>query len=353
MSERFQNLPQPTGLYPFHLSLSTILTDQAMQQIRDSAHMVFHAVGDTGGVNTPTPQELVARFMESDFAASGDVSGNPSFLYHLGDVIYYAGESQNYYWEFYEPYNQYPAPIFAIPGNHDGDVDPLAPAPSLQAFVRNFCAQAPVHTPEAMDSPREAMTQPNVYWTLDAELATIIGLYSNCPEGGQMTAAQIDWFASELQNAPQNRALIVAVHHPVFSAYGPHPGSQHLYDVFQQAFTTTGRIPNLILCGHVHNYQRFSGMIAGQEVVFVVAGAGGYNTRLHTLAREFHALPLPIQMAGSEGTLENFCDSRHGYLKVEVTAHQIHCDYFAVPNIDPSIAKLPPNTPFDSFDIGF
>jgi len=182
-SQPFEDLPPAPGLPPFRLALSTILSDQAIQQITTAGRLVIHTFGDTGGVNTPGPIETVALYMEQDFATSGDLTGNPSFFYHLGDVVYYAGEIANYYWEFYEPYRHYPAPIFAIPGNHDGDIDPLAPATSLEGFVANFCAQAPVHRPEAQDVVRPAMTQPNVYWTLEAELATIIGLYSNCPEG--------------------------------------------------------------------------------------------------------------------------------------------------------------------------
>lgn len=49
-------------------------------------------------------------------------SHRPSFLYHLGDVVYFYGEASNYYPQFYEPYAFYPVPIFAIPGNHDGDI---------------------------------------------------------------------------------------------------------------------------------------------------------------------------------------------------------------------------------------
>jgi hypothetical protein len=48
-------------------------------------------------------------------------SKNPSFLYDLGDVIYKFGEASEYYSQFYEPYAHYPAPIFAIPGNKDGE----------------------------------------------------------------------------------------------------------------------------------------------------------------------------------------------------------------------------------------
>lgn len=350
-SQPWRDLPAPIGLPPFHLSLADILTPEAIQTIRQSARLVFHTVGDTGGVNTPTPQEIVSQYMEQDFATTGDVSRNPSFFYHIGDVVYYAGETPNYYWEFYEPYNLYPAPIFAIPGNHDGDVNPNAPEPSLAAFVRNFCAQTPVHTPEAQDSARQAMTQPNVYWTLEAELATIIGLYSNCPEGGQLSQAQIAWFQSELAAAPNDGALIVAVHHPIYSAYGPHPGSQHLKDVFEAACQASGRIPDLVLTGHVHNYQRFTAGLAGRDVTFVVAGAGGYNQKLHILAQEFHTTKPPIQMPGSEGTLESFCDTNHGYLRVEVTSKNIHCEYLAVPNVDPNLAKLPPANLLDTFDI--
>ncbi len=345
----FRDLPAPTGLPPFQLSLDTVLTDKAMATINKSGTMVFHAVGDTGGVNTPTQIENVAGYMVKDFARS-DVTTHPSFFYHLGDVVYYDGETPNYFPEFYEPYIKYPAPIFAIPGNHDGDVDATAPEPSLAAFVRNFCSQVPVITPEAKDAPRHAMTQPNVYWTLDTPLATFIGLASNCPEGGQLSQAQIDWFQSELENAPAGKALIVAVHHPIYSAYGPKPGSQHLYDFLNTACTTdNNRTPDLVLTGHVHNYQRFTGTLACKNVPYIVAGAGGYNPSLHVLAPIFHNEKLPIAIAGSEGTLENFCDSQHGYLKISVTKSEMVVEYFAVPA--PYSPANKPIPPFDTLKI--
>jgi hypothetical protein len=333
------------------MSLASILSDEAMQQIRTAGQLVLHTVGDTGGVNTPGPVETVALYMEQDFATDGDLTGNPSFFYHLGDVVYYAGEIQNYYWEFYEPYRHYPAPIFAIPGNHDGDIDPLAPAPSLAGFVANFCAQAPINRPEAQDVVRPAMTQPNVYWTLDAELATIIGLYSNCPEGGVISVPQVDWFTSELLDAPKDKALILALHHPLYSAYGSHPGSQPLKNVIETACATANRIPDLILAGHVHNYQRFTGTLNARSVPCIVAGAGGYNRRLHHLDQQIHNAQLPLDMAGSDGTLVSFCDTLHGYLRLTVTADKIHGDYIAVPDVDPNENPLPPPAVIDTFDV--
>jgi len=349
-TQPWRDLPVPSGLPPFRLSLDAVLSAEAMATINNSGMLIFHSVGDTGGVNTPTQIENVATYMEKDFAGS-DITAHPSFFYHLGDVVYYDGETPNYYPEFYEPYMNYPGPIVAIPGNHDGDVDNQFPEPSLAAFVRNFCSQAPVITPEAKDAPRHAMTQPNVYWTLLTPLATIIGLYSNCPEGGQLSQAQIDWFQTELENAPVGKALIVAVHHPIYSAYGSKPGSQHLYDFLNTACTTGNRTPDLVLSGHVHNYQRFTGQLAGKTVPCIVAGAGGYNLRLHTLSKAFHNAKLPIEMTGSDGRLENFCDSQHGYLRITVTKGKMVVEYFAVP--DPSSPSTKPLSPFDTLKVAF
>ena len=321
------------------MSLETILSAEAIASITDSGTMVFHSVGDTGGVNTPTQIENVATYMEADFSGK-DVTTHPSFFYHLGDVVYYDGELANYYPEFYEPYMNYPGPIVAIPGNHDGDIDPQTAETTLEGFVRNFCSQAPTHTPEGGDAPRTTMTQPNVYWTLLTPLVTIIGLYSNCPEGGQLSQTQIDWFESELSSAPTDRAVIVAVHHPIYSAYGSKPGSQHLKSVLENAVKTAGRLPELILTGHVHNYQRFTGYLNGKPLPMIVAGAGGYNARLHVLSKVFHNAKLPVAMVGSDGELESFCDNQHGYLRITVTKKSILCEYVAVP--DPSAPKKGP-----------
>jgi hypothetical protein len=73
--------------------------------------------------------------------------------------VYYNGEAANYYVQFYSPYSRYPGPIFAIPGNHDGQSASPDQA-SLAAFVNNFCAVTPNHTPEAREVLRQAMTQP-------------------------------------------------------------------------------------------------------------------------------------------------------------------------------------------------
>jgi hypothetical protein len=115
-----------------------------IEAIQQAKQIVFHSVGDTGSVVGPDTQSLVADKMVSDFNEenSADV---PSFFFHLGDVVYYFGEAIYYYDQFYEPFRNYPAPIVAIPGNHDGVVYAQDPAPTLDAFLR-IPAEADQHS---------------------------------------------------------------------------------------------------------------------------------------------------------------------------------------------------------------
>ena len=155
-------------------------------------------------------------------------------------MIYNFGEAEYYYDQFYEPFRAYDRPIFAIPGNHDGAVTythggPQPDVPSLQAFIANFCTPTPGKPQDAGGLARTTMTQPGVYFTLDAPMVSIIGLYTNVlegpgvltDEGGHYPALkddrQYDWLVSELQRlAPLrkalDRAVILACHHPPASA---------------------------------------------------------------------------------------------------------------------------------------
>jgi acid phosphatase type 7 len=339
------------------MSLDTILDAETMATIEQSGKLVFHSVGDTGGVNTSTYIDGVTRFMESDFTYTAKPADRPSFFYHLGDVVYYDGESANYWPEFYEPYLQYPGPIVAIPGNHDGDVNPTTGETSLQAFVRNFCSQSAVISPDNRDAPRRTMTQPNVFWTLNTPLVTIIGMYSNCPEGGQIGETQKQWFISELKAASASLPIILAIHHPIYSAYGSHPGSTRLKQFLEDCCTHAKRAPDVVLTGHVHDYQRFSAPLYNKKnVPFIVAGAGGYNKRLHVLGKVFQtakaANQFPVQIQGDPELLENFNDSDHGYLRITVTKKTITLDYVAVPDpsTSPKDSFLPP---YDSVEVSF
>jgi acid phosphatase type 7 len=315
VEEPFEPLPTPTGAPPYRLALSAVTPQLSATQ------RTFHVIGDHGGVKDPTPQAEVAKAMIADLQAH---STPAEFCYSVGDVVYFNGAKVEYPPQFYEAYVHYNIPILAIPGNHDGDPEDDG-EPSLQAFVRYFCDAAPQLLAEVSEYNRDTMDQPNVFWTLDDELVTIVGLYSNVPAGGVIHPDQREWLIGELRAAPAGRALIVALHHPPYSADAHHGGSEQMGQILDQAFGAAERYPDLVLSGHVHNYQRFTRTLAGREVPYIVCGAGGYHD-LHAMASGAEA---GLQVT-ADCVLSQFDASQWGFLRLGVTASQIAGEYTGV-----------------------
>ena len=330
-NQPFQPLPAPAGRSPFRVDLADVLGAKEIEEIRAGGRLTFHVAGDTGGTADRTALHVVAIQMEKDLTRDGPA--RPRFFYHLGDVVYYHGQTSEYHPQFYEPYRAYDAPVLPIPGNHDGSPDPLNPSePSLTGFVRNFCASWPHVTPEAGDINRDAMTLPNVYWTLRAPFATVVGLYTNVPEGGSVDDEQSAWLTEELRAAPPEDALIVALHHPVFSTSDEHIGNTHLGEVLDAAAEQAGRLPDIVLTGHVHNYQRFTRRYQQREIPYLVAGAGGHSPLTRIAPYEGKELPQPWQVPSNPDiTLERYAADRHGYLRLAATAAALHGEYVTVP----------------------
>ena len=216
--------------------------------------MTFHVVGDSGGVQDGEFQLNVAEQMIQHL--DHPQGEKPLFCYHVGDVVYFTGAHDDYYAQFYEPYAHYDAPIFSIPGNHDGEVDDPSQGPSLDGWVSYFMQEHPDVDPISKDAPRVQLDLPNVYWTLMTPVATIVGMYTNVPEGGSIDLVQQQWLTNEFATAPADLPLILALHHPIYSFDTHHSGSSRMADALENAIRDTGRVPNLVLSGHVHNYQR-------------------------------------------------------------------------------------------------
>lgn len=350
---RFEPIPVPRPAVT-SLSLSSILGEEAVNSIRASGQLAFHCLGDTGGVNGADVEENISAAMEAQYTQTSQAGGAPQFMYHLGDVIYFNGQSYLYNAQFYDPYKYYPGSIFAIPGNHDGDThvgpnDPPDQEPSLHGFLLNFCAADQQHK---FDAYRPTMTEPYPYWTLTAPFITIIGLYGNIdgnldPAG---TAEQQDWLTQQLRAADPQAALIVAVHQPPYSLDTSHGGYPLILDALDQASQAAGRWPNVVLSGHVHNYQRFTRSLTvnGQasQIPYIIAGAGGYANKpslIHKMNRDpdnpGNPVPCPVETAEPDVSLRGYNEIAGGFLRVTVTSgSQLTLEYFAVPFGDGSVS---------------
>jgi hypothetical protein len=321
-----------------------------VKAIHHAKQIVFHAVGDTGSVLGPVTQSLVADKMVSDFdeAKEADV---PSFFFHLGDVVYFFGEAAYYYDQFYETYRDYPAPIFAIAGNHDGVVYPNDPAPTLDAFLRNFCSATAAQSPDSGNLLRTTMIQPGVYFTLEAPFVRILGLYSNVledpgvisGENGKNTPLdnrQIAFLTAALKRVKSEKftgAVIIAVHHPPFTGGSEHGGSPLMLADIDSACKAAGVWPHAVFSGHAHNYQRYTRTVNKLQIPYLVAGCGG-----HTPLSAMRATIRTPFVIDDTLTLESYDDTDFGYLRVIVNAKKMTIEFH--PESDGGTTKTPDDT---------
>lgn len=346
--------PSPRGLPEPRLTLAQVLGGDAAstRKMLAAGQLVFHATGDCGSVRGPGSQNQVADKMVSDFeeTAAGEV---PQFALLLGDIVYSFDEPQYFYDQFYEPYRDYPAPILAVAGNHDGMVSPLAHAASLDAFLRNFCASGFLVTPEAGGLSRTAQIQPGVFFTFEAPFVRILVLYSNTLEDPGVIAnsaigsSQLTYLRTALARVKREAytgALLIAHHHPPYTMGGRHGWSLGMQAQIDATCTAAGVWPHAVLCGHVHNYQRFTRTRAdGTQIPYVVCGNGGHNLVPLTRAGA-PALRAPqIVQAASAGTdklvFESYDSRDYGYLRIVATAAQLRIEYH--PAADAAGSKTP------------
>lgn len=361
-------------------SLASALGSQGpadVQTIQKDGQIVFHATGDSGASSLgKLGHELsVADHLTNDFHTSTGAD-RPAFLFHLGDIVYNFGEAQYYYDQFYEPFRNYAAPIFAVPGNHDSFMIPNTTAANapLTTFARNFCATSPALTPEAGSLHRTAMTQPGVYFTLDAPFVRIIGLFSNALEDPGVISSQksqktkwpgvpddqLTFLTAQLKNIKAQNytgAVLIAVHHPPFSyappakaggGGGTHIGNTLMLREIDTICQAQGVYPHAFLSGHAHNYQRYTRKLSlggkNYSVPFIVAGDGGFNVKPIVYSRGGVTPPPPAPGAqvsyldpnpavkATGLTIEQSNQTNYGYLRITVNSKQLRIEFHPVSN---------------------
>ena len=337
------------------------------QSIEKAGQIVFHSAGDTGATTAKAAlkdeydvvDKMIADFDETDSAAV------PQFFYHLGDIVYSFGEHTYYYDQFYDAFRNYPAPIFAIPGNHDGLVPPVPPTAgesgnplpgdprlSLSGFYANFCTPRFQHSSDAVGIARTTMIQPGVYFTLEAPLVRILGLYSNMLENPGVISStkdptkngaakfpnvpdvQLDYLEAALTRIKKEKfkgAVILAMHHPPYT-FGKHVTSLVMLKEIDAICEKVGVWPHAVFSGHAHNYQRFTRTIGRRQIPYVVCGNGGHpplqKISVDPTLRTPIALPAFAQPERKDlVSLDNYDFKSFGYLRVVVDTTQLRIEF--------------------------
>lgn len=264
----------------------------------DPDRFSFLVIGDTGEGGEPQ-YAVVPGLLEA--------GRDTRFAVIASDVIYPVGSADDYAAKFFRPYRDYPAPVYAIPGNHDWYED-------LGAFMRVFCGDAPAlppgpaprpptrawlrallwHRPRADDgrrldearalrsAPGQRAVQPGPYWAIDAGPVRVIGIDTGLL--GTLDAEQGAWLR-EVARGPRPKILVTGSPLYVDGRYRPCPieGGGTVDDIVRDP---DNRFVAAI-GGDIHNYQRYPVRLPdGRTLQYVVAGGGGAFTHAtHTIPR--------------------------------------------------------------------
>lgn len=320
---------KPKGKAAF--SLADYFPTASINAIETHGAIAFHALGDSG-VGTPD-QHDVADAMSRDVNIEQPEQGT-AFLLHLGDILYGPEKLANYAGRFYRPNQNYHNLIFAIPGNHDGEVRSAAEHSSLEAYFENFCQPAGKQPPMGVQFGRAMPNQPGAYWRLTCPFVDIVGLYSGTGENyGTISHKEVGndqkvWLGQTLADIAKERegekrqALILAVHHPPYasglrmSGFG-HPGNPDMLADIDACCSQAGVWPDAVLSAHAHSYQRYMRTItvggAQRLIPYLIAGGGGIRPQ---------PAPAPIGKTMNGVHYANGLEA-YGYLTVTISAAEM------------------------------
>lgn len=256
------------------------------------------------------------------------------FLCIASDVIYPAGGVNEYETKFYRPYERYPAPIYAVPGNHDW-------YDGLHGFMRHFCGarrerkprpdpaaegqrsrvQRALHllrrlvwclvwrlvwrAPPAADEekiermrelrghPGQRARQPGPYFALEAGPLLLVGIDTGIT--GQIDREQGAWLERVSRSSTKPKILLTGT--PLYADAQRRPvpieGTDTSVDdiVREPAHRYLAAIG-----GDRHNYQRYPvRMGTGRTIQYIVSGGGG------AFLHDTHAIPYVDLPGVSEG----------------------------------------------------
>lgn len=265
---------------------------------RDLEAPSFVVLGDTG--EGDRSQFAVVPPLEA-------MAEGTDFLVICGDVVYPAGDVNEYVGKFHEPYGSQPRPIYAVPGNHDWDDG------GLEGFMLHLCGAeaAPPEVARAVPrwlratlwrrprrasatalerararhaSPATRSGQPGPYFALQTGPLLLVGIDTGF--GRRIDREQARWLR-DVSLRPGPKILISS--RPLYVDGRREPGE--IEDAPCESIDDIVRRPEhgyiAAIGGDVHNYQRYPVTVEGGRVVqYIVNGGGGaFTSGTHTVDR--------------------------------------------------------------------
>ncbi|MEU6810045.1 metallophosphoesterase [Streptomyces sp. NPDC046831] len=229
-----------------------------------------------------------------------------AFAVIASDVIYPVGSTDDYGAKFFGPYRDYPAPVYAVPGNHDwyeglggfmrvfcGDAPPLAPEPAPRPLSRARLRTLLWHRPRPADAqrlvearalrpaPGQQAVQPGPYWAIDAGPVRIVGIDTGLL--GTIDAEQGAWLR-EVSRGPRPKILITGS--PLYVDGEHRPCAIEGGGTVDDVVRDPAHRYVAAIGGDIHNYQRYPVDVDGRTVQYVVSGGGGaFMHATHTIPR--------------------------------------------------------------------
>jgi hypothetical protein len=279
----------------------------------DPDRFSFLVIGDTGEGDDPQ-YAVIPGFLKA--------GQDTRFTVVASDVIYPVGSADDYGTKFFRPYQDYQAPIYAIPGNHDwyedlgafmrvfcDDAPPLASEPAPRPLSRAWLRSLLWHRPRKGDGQQltehgklrsaaaQQAVQPGPYWAIDAGPVRIVGIDTGLL--GTVDAEQGAWLR-EVSKDPRPKILITGS--PLYVDGEHHPCAIEGGGTVDEIVRDPAHRYVAAIGGDIHNYQRYPVQVDGRTIQYVVAGGGGaFMHATHTIPRvdighvtekEFRCYPL-------------------------------------------------------------
>jgi hypothetical protein len=262
----------------------------------DLAEPSFIVAGDTG--EGDASQWAVVPRIEQ-------IAAQTHFMVIASDVIYPAGGVDDYENKFFRPYERYPRPIYAVPGNHDW-------YDGLTGFMFHLCGQR-TPPPKADAGPRSALgrllwrkakrpdpakvadmlrfraapeqrsAQASPYWVIDTGPLQLVGIDTGITN--VVDRDQGDWLRAVSVASRKPKILITGK--PIYVDGRYQPGEIEGGGTVDDVVRDPAANYVAAIGGDIHNYQRYPVRLPGGRVImYLVSGGGGaFMHATHSIPR--------------------------------------------------------------------